>query len=191
MDGIITASKHTTRHTQCSAVRFGYLDLMRLAMAMMISNKQLFVGEWWRWALVSPDGVAPSWMVSVSASVNLPLQQEVQKLSSSTGSPGWSRKKGHKTVVVRGELLVGVETWKKRDVAHSYVQHGKLLQCVQYRSHRQRQSSWMWQMLGQKVRSTCHKAVKHDGQLVTRFYSVTSWPRDKVTGSCRVCGWGK
>jgi len=22
-------------------------------------------GGWWRWALVSPDGVAPSWMVSV------------------------------------------------------------------------------------------------------------------------------
>jgi len=29
--------------------------------------------EWWRWALVSPDGVAPSRMVGVSASVNLPL----------------------------------------------------------------------------------------------------------------------
>jgi len=28
------------------------------------------MGGWWRWALVSPDGVAPSWMVSVSASVN-------------------------------------------------------------------------------------------------------------------------
>ena len=33
----------------------------------------LYMGKWWRWALVSPDGVAPSWMVSVSASVNLPL----------------------------------------------------------------------------------------------------------------------
>ena len=30
------------------------------------------MGRWWRWALVSPDGVAPSQMVSVSASVNLP-----------------------------------------------------------------------------------------------------------------------
>ena len=30
------------------------------------------MGGWWRWALVSPDGVAPSQMVSVSASVNLP-----------------------------------------------------------------------------------------------------------------------
>jgi len=43
---------------------------------------------WWRWALVSLDGVAPSRMVSVSASVNLPLYHKVQKFSSGTGSPG-------------------------------------------------------------------------------------------------------
>jgi len=49
---------------------------------------------------VSPDGVAPSWMVNVSASVNLPLHHKVQKFSSGTRSPGWSRKKGHKMVVV-------------------------------------------------------------------------------------------
>jgi len=55
---------------------------------------------WWRWALVSPDGVAPSRMVSVSASVNLPLHHEVQKFSSDTGSLGWSRKKDRKTVAV-------------------------------------------------------------------------------------------
>jgi len=61
------------------------------------------MGRWWRWVL-SPDGVAPSQMVSVSASVNLPLHHEVQKFSSRTGSPGWSQKKGHKTVVV-------VEVW--------------------------------------------------------------------------------
>jgi len=53
-----------------------------------------------RWALVSLDGVASSRMVSVSASVNLPLHHKVQKFSSGTGSPGWSRKKCHKTVVV-------------------------------------------------------------------------------------------
>jgi len=63
-------------------------------------------GGWWRWALVSPDGVAPSRMVGVSASVNLPLHHEVQKFSSSTGSPGWSRKKGRKTVVVVVVVLV-------------------------------------------------------------------------------------
>jgi len=35
----------------------------------LMSIFQMVVG-WWRWALVSPDGVAPSRMVSVSASVN-------------------------------------------------------------------------------------------------------------------------
>ena len=55
---------------------------------------------WWRWALVSPDGVAPSRIVGVSASVNLPLHHKVQNFSSGTGLPGWSRKKGHKTVVL-------------------------------------------------------------------------------------------
>ena len=38
-------------------------------------------------------------MVSVSASVNLPLHHKVQKFSSGTGSPGWSRKKGRNTVM--------------------------------------------------------------------------------------------
>jgi len=42
----------------------------------------------------------PSRMVGVSASVNLPLHHKVPKFSSGTGSPGWSRKKGHKMVVV-------------------------------------------------------------------------------------------
>jgi len=58
------------------------------------------MGGWCRWALVSPDGVAPSWMVCVSASVNLPVHHKVQKFSSGTGSPGWSWKKDHKMVVV-------------------------------------------------------------------------------------------
>jgi len=52
------------------------------------------MGGWWRWALVSPDGVVPSRMIFVSASVNPPLHHKVQKFSSGTGSPGWSRKKG-------------------------------------------------------------------------------------------------
>ena len=58
------------------------------------------MGVWWRWALVSLDRVAPSRMVCVSASVNLPMHNKVQKFSSGTGSPGWSRKKGRKMVVV-------------------------------------------------------------------------------------------
>jgi len=52
-----------------------------------------------RWALVSPDGVASSRMVGVYASVNLPLHHKVQKFSSGTDSPGWSRKKYRKTDV--------------------------------------------------------------------------------------------
>jgi len=39
-------------------------------------------------------------MVGVFASVNLLLHHKVQKFSSGTGSPWWSWKKGHKTVVV-------------------------------------------------------------------------------------------
>jgi len=50
--------------------------------------------------MVSWDGMAPSWMVCVSASVNLPLHHNVQKFSSGISSPGWSRKRGCKTVVV-------------------------------------------------------------------------------------------
>ena len=49
---------------------------------------------WRRWALVSPDGVAPSRMVSVPASVNLPLHHKVQKFSSGTSSHGVVTEKG-------------------------------------------------------------------------------------------------
>ena len=75
------------------------------------------MGGWRRWTLVSPDGVATSRMVSVSASVNLPLHHKVKKFSSGTGSPGWSRKKGLKTLVsVCGTLgicrLTGPFCWR-------------------------------------------------------------------------------
>ena len=60
------------------------------------------MGGLWMWALLSPEGVAPSRMVGVSVCVNLPLHHKVLKFSSGTGSPGWSRKKGCKTVVVCG-----------------------------------------------------------------------------------------
>jgi len=39
-------------------------------------------------------------MVGVSVSVNLSLHHKVQKFSSGTGSPWWSREKGRKTVAV-------------------------------------------------------------------------------------------
>jgi len=53
------------------------------------------MGGWWKCALVSPDGVAPSQMVNVS--VNLPLHHHVQKFSSGTGSPRWSQKRAVKS----------------------------------------------------------------------------------------------
>ena len=48
------------------------------------------MGGWWRWALVSPDGVAPSQMVGMSASVNLPLPCIIKPRSSllAPGGPG-------------------------------------------------------------------------------------------------------
>jgi len=67
------------------------------------------MGGLWRWALVSLDGVAPSRMVGVSASVNLPLHHKVRKFSSGTGSPWWSQKRGRKTVVVVVWLLRNIQ----------------------------------------------------------------------------------
>jgi len=55
--------------------------------AVLMLTKKMW-GVWWRWALVSPDGVAPRRMVNVFASVNLPLHHKVQNFSSGTGSPG-------------------------------------------------------------------------------------------------------
>jgi len=74
--------------------------------------------------------------------------------------------------------------WKleRNETLHIRVQHGKSLQHVQSWSHRRRQRSGMWRMLGQKVRSTRHNAVRHDGQLVTPFYGVTSWLVPSYTG---------
>jgi len=55
------------------------------------------------------DGGDGQWLVrmewrpaglSVCLPVNLLLHHKVQKFSSGTGSPGWSQKKGRKTVVV-------------------------------------------------------------------------------------------
>jgi len=63
------------------------------------------MGGRWRWALISPDGVGPTHMVGVSACIYLSLHHKVQKFSSGTGSPGWSRKKGCKTVVVCGVIF--------------------------------------------------------------------------------------
>ena len=71
------------------------------------------MGGWWRWSLVSPDGVAPSLLVSVSASVNLPLHHKVQIPEVLF----WQRltqvvpKKGRKMVVVVVWNILGIPEW--------------------------------------------------------------------------------
>jgi len=50
----------------------------------------------------------------VSASVNLPLHHKVQKFSSGTGSPGWSRKNGRKMVVVVVVVVCQEIGWEER-----------------------------------------------------------------------------
>ena len=65
--------------------------------------------------MVSPDGVAPSRMIGVSASVNLRLHYKVQKFSSGTGSPGWSRKRAVKRLWCG---VVGLQTSPILSTAH-------------------------------------------------------------------------
>ena len=89
------------------------------------------MGGWWRWALVSPDGVAPSQMVSVSATVNLPLHHKVQKFSSGTDSPGCSWKKGHKMVVWCG--LLWPNGWMNEDATWYRSRPRPRPHCVRWR----------------------------------------------------------
>jgi len=73
------------------------------------------------------SGVAPSRMVGVSASLNLPLHHKVQKFSSGTGSPGWSWKKGRRTVVVVVwlSLLLMLENCRRQIIITSLVASDK------------------------------------------------------------------
>jgi len=54
-------------------------------------------GRWWRWALLSPNGVAPSRMVGVSAFSPYTIKSRSSPLA--LAHPGGPRKKGRKTVV--------------------------------------------------------------------------------------------
>jgi len=63
----------------------------------------------------------------VSASVNLPLHHKVQKFSSGSGSSGWSRKKGRKTVVVVWWLALQItEKCKYLQILCEYELHSSL-----------------------------------------------------------------
>ena len=58
---------------------FAYLSYLYFSFFLFYASYLLCknMGGWWRWALVSLDGVAPSRVVGVSASVNLRLHHEV------------------------------------------------------------------------------------------------------------------
>jgi len=64
----------------------------------------LHFGRWWRWALVSPDGVAPSRMVSVSASVNLPLHHKSRSSLLAPAHPGGPGKRAVKRLCMCASL---------------------------------------------------------------------------------------
>ena len=89
----------TSPQYECKLIAFSALTLLVGRQEGHLACKK-WDGGGGHWLVRTPDGVAPSRMVGVSASVNLPLHHKVQKFSSGTGSPGWSRKKGRKTVVV-------------------------------------------------------------------------------------------
>jgi len=66
----------------------------------------------------------------VSASVNLPLHHKVQKFSSGTDSPGWSRKKGRKMVVVVLRLPVNsTRSWMISSIGDRHACSG-LVACM-------------------------------------------------------------
>jgi len=66
-------------------------------------------------------------MVSVSASVNIPLHHKVQKFFSGTGSPGWSWKKGCKTVVVVVVVVIATKRICNNDHISRVIPHQLLL----------------------------------------------------------------
>jgi len=85
---------------------------------------QCFVLVWWQeghpackkmgdggagHSLVRMEWCLAGWLVCLT--VYPPLHHKVQKFSSGTGSPGWSRKKGRKTVVRKESGLVRLGLW--------------------------------------------------------------------------------
>jgi len=62
------------------------------------------MGGWWRWALVSQDGVAPSQMVSVSASVNSSSSSSSSRNEYYLGGTIALLLQDHRTVSTTGSL---------------------------------------------------------------------------------------
>ena len=73
--------------TICKMVRPMLSDRCPLCLSDCLSVWHPACKKWGMVEVECPDGVVPSQMVGVSASVNLPLHHKVQKFSSGTGSP--------------------------------------------------------------------------------------------------------
>ena len=104
---------------------------------------------WWRWALVSPDGVAPSQMVGVSASVNLPCTIKYRSYflaPAHLGSPGQRAVKrlwcgGHAVFMVQlsfdylyyllaAELFIIAVLWDHGDLVDQFCGHVSDYRCA-------------------------------------------------------------
>ena len=103
--------------------------------------------------------MAPSRMVDVSASVNVSLHHKVQKFSSGTGSPWWSRKKGHKTVVVL-LVFVGLKAATLRMGSCRVWQPGRELAVSIEKAHDER-NQLCWHLLG--ISLDCFESADKNG----------------------------
>jgi len=72
--------------------------------------------------LVRMEWRPAGWSVCLPLAISLHLYHKVHKFSSDTGSPGWSRKKGRKTVVVV-ILLQYLEMARQRDGADNITEN--------------------------------------------------------------------
>jgi len=161
-------------------------------------------GGWWRWALVSPDGMAPSWMVVVSASVNLPLHHKVQKFSSGTSLPGWSRKRAAKMVAVVVQYLknfISHTMWCRYRCCRAALRGDYMRDtgpwCSQVLpapeadaptdSQRRPVQSASWAVLSPVHQSTT-KTVEYNGHLVYAGYKISSTGILHTTPPLLFCG---
>jgi len=111
-------------------------------------------------------------MVGVSASINLPLHHKVQKFSSDTGSPGWSRKNGRKMVAV---------WWWSRPLLRCCWQYSYLLLIiakiiVQWQSLMETPNPACYQLMINMINSAMHTKAFHMRPVMELkwYYVITS-----------------
>ena len=96
------------------------------------------MGGRWRWALVSLDGVAPSPVVGVFASVNLPLYHKVQSLLLGPAHPGGPGKRAVKWLWV---VVVDIAT---DSISNSIMTADLLLEYYYFYHHDYHSCCYYW-----------------------------------------------